>query len=557
MLTLIVPFSRLPFSPQIGERQQVLVTEESFDSKFYVAHNRFYEQIRGKNVCSGSWLESELEKTLKGNVGKSNEGRAEEAGCLCGKAGKEELKRPPSIDIPQGIISDWAVGPQERELFKAQTKHAVFSSMATLAAEGLPALHNPAFMGKMVEVDIYESGKHFMKGRPVSDARVYTPSISKPLAKGEVSGLTKYLLFKDLDEVLEIEMMNMGLVFEELVWLFRLSVVTLVTSTKYAIDIYKELLISLVASLFMGFEVLFLCSGLASLCEHPRLINISYEKEEDLEERPLNNMTSLPLEARAHPAPKKRILELQPPTQSSQGALSLFPRKRSSKKYKNSTYRWISYPILLPPFNPPHTFLFMLPSAKHHSSASPVQASTPLPTSISHNVIQVATEESHIIKGGTDSEAGTQGFQKRAWEPPRLGEFQNGTEHAKATSRLHAEDGCGFGSAGSSFGFFYQEKTPSHPNPRLLPSPTLAWILKDGFSCTDAPCSLLPAVTVLYLQIGCSFTLLFGSERDQGYCLQQTRDLHDVSLHTGNQLVSGLAALWKSRDFSPPHDLHL
>lgn len=46
-------------------------------------------------------------------------------------------------------------------------------------------------MGKMVEVDIYESGKHFMKGRPVSDAKVCTPSISKPLAKGEVSGLTE------------------------------------------------------------------------------------------------------------------------------------------------------------------------------------------------------------------------------------------------------------------------------------------------------------------------------------------------------------------------------
>lgn len=46
-------------------------------------------------------------------------------------------------------------------------------------------------MGKMVEVDIYESGKHFMKGQPVADAKVYTPSISKPLAKGEVSGLTE------------------------------------------------------------------------------------------------------------------------------------------------------------------------------------------------------------------------------------------------------------------------------------------------------------------------------------------------------------------------------
>ncbi|GAB1298042.1 Threonylcarbamoyladenosine tRNA methylthiotransferase [Apodemus speciosus] len=88
-----------PYDHKIGERQQVLVTEESFDCKFYVAHNRFYEQVL----------------------------------------------------VPK----------------------------------------NPAFMGKMVEVDIYESGKHFLKGQPVSETRVYTPSISKPLAKGEVSGLTK------------------------------------------------------------------------------------------------------------------------------------------------------------------------------------------------------------------------------------------------------------------------------------------------------------------------------------------------------------------------------
>ncbi|XP_005403437.1 PREDICTED: threonylcarbamoyladenosine tRNA methylthiotransferase isoform X2 [Chinchilla lanigera] len=88
-----------PYDHKIGEKQQVLVTEESFDSKFYVAHNRFYEQVL----------------------------------------------------VPK----------------------------------------NPSFMGKMVEVDIYESGKHFMKGQPVSDAKVYTPSISKPLAKGQVSGLTK------------------------------------------------------------------------------------------------------------------------------------------------------------------------------------------------------------------------------------------------------------------------------------------------------------------------------------------------------------------------------
>lgn len=33
-------------SLQIGERQHVLVTEESFDAQFYVAHNKFYEQVR-------------------------------------------------------------------------------------------------------------------------------------------------------------------------------------------------------------------------------------------------------------------------------------------------------------------------------------------------------------------------------------------------------------------------------------------------------------------------------------------------------------------------------
>ncbi|GAA6082016.1 threonylcarbamoyladenosine tRNA methylthiotransferase, partial [Tachysurus ichikawai] len=28
----------------VGQRQSVLVTEESFDTQYYVAHNRFYEQ---------------------------------------------------------------------------------------------------------------------------------------------------------------------------------------------------------------------------------------------------------------------------------------------------------------------------------------------------------------------------------------------------------------------------------------------------------------------------------------------------------------------------------
>lgn len=46
-------------------------------------------------------------------------------------------------------------------------------------------------MGKMVEVEIFEAGKHFMRGQPVSEARVFTPSIRRPYARGEVSGLTE------------------------------------------------------------------------------------------------------------------------------------------------------------------------------------------------------------------------------------------------------------------------------------------------------------------------------------------------------------------------------
>uniref|UniRef100_A0A8C9L1K2 tRNA-t(6)A37 methylthiotransferase n=2 Tax=Passeriformes TaxID=9126 RepID=A0A8C9L1K2_SERCA len=88
-----------PYDHKVGERQRVLVTEESFDSNYYVAHNPFYEQVL----------------------------------------------------VPK----------------------------------------DPLLMGKMVEVNIYEAGKHFMKGQPVSDARVHTASISRPLAKGEVSGLTE------------------------------------------------------------------------------------------------------------------------------------------------------------------------------------------------------------------------------------------------------------------------------------------------------------------------------------------------------------------------------
>ncbi|XP_048117619.1 threonylcarbamoyladenosine tRNA methylthiotransferase isoform X1 [Alosa alosa] len=90
-----------PYDHKMGERQEVLVTEESFDAQYYVAHNKFYEQVL----------------------------------------------------VPK----------------------------------------NPEFKGKMVEVDIYETGKHYLKGRLVVESPVFTPSITQPLQPGEVSGLTQEL----------------------------------------------------------------------------------------------------------------------------------------------------------------------------------------------------------------------------------------------------------------------------------------------------------------------------------------------------------------------------
>ncbi|XP_069763973.1 threonylcarbamoyladenosine tRNA methylthiotransferase isoform X2 [Narcine bancroftii] len=84
---------------QVGMRQQVLITEESFDGQYYVAHNKFYEQVL----------------------------------------------------VPK----------------------------------------QPEFLGKMIEVDIYEAGKHFMKGKPADNGKIHTPSIVRPLLKGEISGLTE------------------------------------------------------------------------------------------------------------------------------------------------------------------------------------------------------------------------------------------------------------------------------------------------------------------------------------------------------------------------------
>ncbi|XP_060705904.1 threonylcarbamoyladenosine tRNA methylthiotransferase isoform X2 [Hemiscyllium ocellatum] len=98
--------SYTPYDHKIGEKQHVLITEESFDGQYYVAHNKFYEQVL----------------------------------------------------VPK----------------------------------------QPELLGKMIEVDIYEAGKHFMKGKPAQNGKIYTPSIVKPLLRGAVSGVMEE--FKTINE---------------------------------------------------------------------------------------------------------------------------------------------------------------------------------------------------------------------------------------------------------------------------------------------------------------------------------------------------------------------
>lgn len=86
-----------PYDHKLGERQTVLVTEESHDKQHWVGHNKFYEQV---------------------------------------------------------------LVPKKDD-----------------------------FLGKLVEVEVMETGKHYMKGRPIDTSRPVPPSSAEPLARGAVSGL--------------------------------------------------------------------------------------------------------------------------------------------------------------------------------------------------------------------------------------------------------------------------------------------------------------------------------------------------------------------------------
>ncbi|KAK4317628.1 hypothetical protein Pmani_011306 [Petrolisthes manimaculis] len=96
--------SYCPYDHKLGERQEVLVTEEAHDRSHWVAHNKFYEQV---------------------------------------------------------------LVPKEENL-----------------------------LGKIVEVEIIETGKHYMKGKLSQTHTPSSPSLSTPLPQGEVSGLPPAALTK-------------------------------------------------------------------------------------------------------------------------------------------------------------------------------------------------------------------------------------------------------------------------------------------------------------------------------------------------------------------------
>ncbi|XP_060070385.1 threonylcarbamoyladenosine tRNA methylthiotransferase-like [Ylistrum balloti] len=49
------------------------------------------------------------------------------------------------------------------------------------------------FMGKLVRVEIVETGKHFMKGKVASKKEITQPSVPPPLKKGQISGVSSTL----------------------------------------------------------------------------------------------------------------------------------------------------------------------------------------------------------------------------------------------------------------------------------------------------------------------------------------------------------------------------
>ncbi|KAJ8306384.1 hypothetical protein KUTeg_016929 [Tegillarca granosa] len=122
------PAAKMPKIPaqQLGEVQNVLVTEVSHDKQYYVGHNKSYDQV---------------------------------------------------------------LVPKDENL-----------------------------MGKLVQVEIVETGKHFLKGRLVSEDSVIKLAVPPPLKKGQVSGATEIINNKDSAFMQGLKYISFSLLVIAIVW---------------------------------------------------------------------------------------------------------------------------------------------------------------------------------------------------------------------------------------------------------------------------------------------------------------------------------------------------
>ncbi|XP_047139175.1 threonylcarbamoyladenosine tRNA methylthiotransferase isoform X1 [Hydra vulgaris] len=110
------------------------------------------------------------------------------------------MKRVPTDEVKRRtrVISDifQSYLPYENQLGEHQTilitenaKDAVHFVGHNKSYDQVLIKAEPDLMGKLVEVEIYETGKHFIKGRLVNNSEVISPGLRTPLAKGAISGL--------------------------------------------------------------------------------------------------------------------------------------------------------------------------------------------------------------------------------------------------------------------------------------------------------------------------------------------------------------------------------
>ncbi|XP_065655275.1 threonylcarbamoyladenosine tRNA methylthiotransferase isoform X2 [Hydra vulgaris] len=110
------------------------------------------------------------------------------------------MKRVPTDEVKRRtrVISDifQSYLPYENQLGEHQTilitenaKDAVHFVGHNKSYDQVLIKAEPDLMGKLVEVEIYETGKHFIKGRLVNNSEVISPGLRTPLTKGAISGL--------------------------------------------------------------------------------------------------------------------------------------------------------------------------------------------------------------------------------------------------------------------------------------------------------------------------------------------------------------------------------